>query len=231
MITAVILAGGMGKRLRKAVPNLPKPMAPIRGRPFLEYLLDYWINQGVKKFILSVGYMSEVVIDHFGNNYKKADLLYSIEYQPLGTGGALLHSTKELTEPFLVINGDTFAEVNLRSLISFHIKNYSEWTFALHRVNKNNRYMGVNLLQNGNISDFNLSNKIDNQLINAGVYIMNPSALGIFDEESKKNTLSLENDFINIFMKKNKKIYGFEYEGLFIDIGIPDDYLLANKIL
>jgi D-glycero-alpha-D-manno-heptose 1-phosphate guanylyltransferase len=213
------------------VPNLPKPMAPIKGRPFLEYLLDYWINQGVKKFILSVGYMSEVIVDHFGNNYKKAEISYSIENQPLGTGGALFLATKKITEPFLVINGDTFAEVNLRSLISFHLKKNSEWTFALHRVNKNNRYMGVNLLPNGNITDFNLSNKIDNQLINAGVYIMNPTALGALNLESKKNIFSLENDFISIFMKKNKKIYGLEYEGLFIDIGVPDDYLLANKIL
>ena len=143
MITAVILAGGMGKRLRIAVPNLPKPMAPIKGRPFLEYLLDYWINQGVKKFILSVGYMSEVIVDHFGNNYKTAEISYSIEYQPLGTGGALFLSTKKITEPFLVINGDTFAEVNLKNLISFHLKKNSEWTFALHRVNENNRYMVI----------------------------------------------------------------------------------------
>jgi len=87
VISALVLAGGLGTRLRSAVPDLPKPMAPINGRPFLEYLLDYWINQGVDRFVLSVGYRHEIITEHFGNKYKEAQIEYVIEKTLLGTGG------------------------------------------------------------------------------------------------------------------------------------------------
>ncbi|MDQ3186754.1 MAG: NTP transferase domain-containing protein, partial [Pseudomonadota bacterium] len=89
-MSAVILAGGIGSRLRSIVPDLPKPMAPVSGRPFLEYQLDYWISQGISSFILSVGYRHEAIVDYFGNSYKGAELDYVIERIPLGTGGGLL---------------------------------------------------------------------------------------------------------------------------------------------
>lgn len=85
--TAVILAGGLGTRLRSVVTDVPKPMAPIEGRPFLEYLLDYWIDQGIERFILSVGYRGDVIVDHFGNGYRRVPIAYAFESQPLGTGG------------------------------------------------------------------------------------------------------------------------------------------------
>ena len=104
MTTAVILAGGLGTRLRSAVPDLPKPMAPVAGRPFLEHLLDYWIAQGINRFVLSVGYRHESIVDHFGVAYKSAELLYAIEETPLGTGGALLLAAGKVAagESFLV---------------------------------------------------------------------------------------------------------------------------------
>lgn len=113
MITAIILAGGMGTRLRSAVPDLPKPMAPIHERPFLEHQMDYWIGQGVSRFIVSVGYMKEVIMDHFGASYRATPLTYAIEEEPLGTGGGLLLAAQGLSETFLVLNGDTFFEVDL----------------------------------------------------------------------------------------------------------------------
>src|SRR5215471_11172514 len=102
MTLAVILAGGLGTRLRGTVPDVPKPMAPIRGRPFLEYQLDYWIGKGINRFVLSVGYRHEVIIDHFGASYRGAELSYAIEHTPLGTGGALLLAVEEsaITTPF-----------------------------------------------------------------------------------------------------------------------------------
>ena len=106
--TAIILAGGLGARLNNTVPNLPKPMAPINNRPFLEHQMDYWIGQGINRFILSVGYLKDLIIDHFGDKYKKASIEYAIEHKPLGTGGGLLLAAKNITEPFLVLNGDTF---------------------------------------------------------------------------------------------------------------------------
>ena len=103
----------MGTRLRSAVPDLPKPMAPIKGRPFLEYQMDYWINQGVNQFLISVGYKKEAIVSHFGASYKGAQVKYVMEEQPLGTGGGLLLAAQDLDEPFLLLNGDTFFEADL----------------------------------------------------------------------------------------------------------------------
>ena len=117
----VILAGGLGTRLKDTVPDLPKPMAPIKGRPFLEYQMDFWMNQGINRFILSVGYLSDIIINHFSYKYRGAILEYSIESNPLGTGGALIQALKNLSEPVLVINGDTFFQVQLKKLMKFHL--------------------------------------------------------------------------------------------------------------
>jgi len=95
---AIILAGGLGTRLRSAVPSLPKPMAPIKGKPFLGYLFDYWLHQGIKHFILSVGYKYEVIHERFGTKYKDADVSYAIENEPLGTGGGLLLALNSLDQ-------------------------------------------------------------------------------------------------------------------------------------
>jgi D-glycero-alpha-D-manno-heptose 1-phosphate guanylyltransferase len=102
--TAIILAGGFGTRLKKVVQDLPKPMALIRGRPFLEYQMDFWISQGVTKFILSVGYLNHIIIDHFGDNYHTVSIDYFVEDELLGTGGALLLAAHDLKETFLVLN-------------------------------------------------------------------------------------------------------------------------------
>src|SRR5215217_5792510 len=114
MPVAVILAGGFGTRLREAVPRVPKPMAPIAGRPFLEYQMDYWIEKGITEFILSVGYRSEAIMTHFGDRYKKSLLRYVVEHAPLGTGGGVLKAVDEcrITAPFLLLNGDTYFEAD-----------------------------------------------------------------------------------------------------------------------
>src|SRR5690349_16571222 len=103
-MTAIILAGGLGTRLRSVVADVPKPMAPIAGRPFLAYQIEYWIAQGVQRFILSVGYKHEIIMDYFGDRYQGAEIEYAIELLPLGTGGGFLQATKKInsTEPFLL---------------------------------------------------------------------------------------------------------------------------------
>ena len=119
---AIILAGGLGRRLRAAVPDVPKPMAPINDHPFLEYLIDYWISQGVDRFVLSVGYKHEIIKRHFGTRYKGIDVDYAVEDQPLGTGGGLLLALKRLrrTGPSLIMNGDTFFKVDLAPMRRYH---------------------------------------------------------------------------------------------------------------
>ena len=138
---AIILAGGLGKRLRSTVPDLPKPMAPIKGKPFLWYLLDYWLHQGINHFILSVGYKFEVIREQFGTKFKNAEVSYAIESKPLGTGGGLLLAIKHLRskEPF-VINSNLMAVEALKIMKSKKISHLI--------VKKNNKYYGVIHIQN-----------------------------------------------------------------------------------
>ncbi len=228
--TAIILAGGLGTRLKKVVPDLPKPMALIRERPFLEYQMDFWISQGVTKFILSVGYLNHMIIDHFGDSYHTASIDYFVEDEPLGTGGALLMAAQGLKETFLVLNGDTFFEVNLNDLCLFHNKHNAEWTMSLFRSKDLDRYMGVDLEDNGEILSLQSGGNELTLLANGGVYLVNPSALKRLNYKPYTKS-SLENDLLPKFISLGGGLYGLESSGKFIDIGVPEDYYRAQKIL
>ncbi len=229
MTSAIILAGGLGTRLRSAVPDLPKPMAPIGGQPFLEHQLDYWIKQGVSRFVLSVGYRHEVIVDHFGNSYKDADLNYVIEKIPLGTGGGLLLAAEKigLDEPFLLLNGDTYFAVDLKTLIEFSQANDADWCFSLFRTHEEGRYMGMDISPQGKIVSLKSGT---GHLANGGVYWVNPRAL--FSETlSPDDKVSLEDDIFPAAMASGQRLFGIEFPGTFIDIGVPDDYHRASALL
>ena len=227
---AIILAGGLGTRLRGTVPGLPKPMAPIRNRPFLEHQMDYWIKQGINRFILSVGYLKELIIEHFGNTYKGIPIEYAIENEPLGTGGGLLLAEKGLTEPFLVLNGDTFIEVGLENLYEFHLERKSEWTFSLFRTSQFERYMGIDVSPNGEILSLKSESKKSSGLANGGVYLIEPSVLGSLTFKAGDKA-SLEDELLPNFISNGGVLYGKECKGKFIDIGVPEDYYQAIDIL
>lgn len=231
--TAVILAGGLGTRLRATVPDLPKPMAPVNGRPFLEHQMDYWIGQGIREFVLSVGYRREVVIEHFGDAYRGASVRYAVETEPLGTGGGLLLAAADLSpgRPFLVLNGDTFFEVLLADLAAFHDRRRSEWTFSLFRSDEAGRYMGMEVAQDGRIMSLRSgTGGRPGMLANGGVYLVEPSVLPLcgFPAGAK---VSLEDDILAALHAKDAELFGFECPGRFIDIGIPDDYFRAADML
>jgi len=228
--TAVILAGGLGTRLKEAVPDLPKPMALINNRPFLEYQIDYWINQGIDQFILSVGYLKDTIINHFGDTYKGVAIEYAIEYEPLGTGGGLLLATQDLTKPFLVLNGDTFIEVDLDNLCKFHSERQSEWTFSLIRTSQFDRYMGMDVDLTGEILSLKSKVKKSANLANGGVYLIDPSALKLLPYEAG-DKISLEDELLPSFISNGGTLFGVECEGKFIDIGVPEDYYRAKNIL
>ena len=228
--TVVILAGGLGTRLRFAVPNLPKPMAPINNRPFLEYQMDYWINQGVNHFILSVGYLKHIIINHFGGNYKDASIEYAEEFEPLGTGGGLLMASKNLTKPFLAINGDTFIEVDLATLYDFHVYKNSSWTCSLFRTNHFDRYLRMDIGLNDEILSLKSEKKQISGLANGGVYLINPNALHSLKYKIGVK-VSLENELLPSYISQYGNLYGKEFKGKFIDIGIPSDYYQAEKIV
>lgn len=230
--TAIILAGGLGTRLKETVPDLPKPMAPINNRPFLEYQMDYWMNQGITRFILSVGYLSDSIINHFGYKYQDTIIEYSIESNPLGTGGALVQAIKNLSEPVLVINGDTFFEVDLQLLYSFHCINESIFTLALYKVNASNRYLGIDITNTGRILEFSGANResMSAQLVNGGAYIVDPLTINTFNFKVT-GKLSLENDILIRLLDEMLPLFGKEFKGKFIDIGIPKDYYRAKDFL
>ncbi len=229
MTTAIILAGGMGTRLRSAVPDLPKPMAPVSGRPFLEHQMDYWIEQGVSRFVVSVGYLKEVIMDHFGVSYRATPLTYAIEEEPLGPGGGLLLAAQGLNEPFLVLNGDTFFEVDLAELLKFHAEHSSDWTFSLFRASEVGRYMGMDVKADGEIVSLKSGGE-PGRLANGGTYLVNPSVLAS-SKFLPGHKLSLEDDFIPAFVAQGGKLYGLEFPGIFIDIGVPQDYFRAAEVL
>ena len=230
--TAIILAGGLGTRLRSAVTDLPKPMAPIGGRPFLEYQLDYWIAQGISRFVLSVGYQHEVIIDHFGTSYKGIELNFVIEETPLGTGGGLLLAAEKVGNdaPFLLLNGDTYFSVDLKTLTEFSQEKDADWCFSLFHSNEVGRYMGMDVSPQGQITSLKSDTDHSGCLANGGVYWVHPRALRS-SRFAPGNKVSLEDDIFPSAMDSGQHLFGIEFPGIFIDIGLPDDYHRASTLL
>lgn len=230
---AIVLAGGLGTRLRSVVSDVPKPMAIINGRPFLEHLLDYWITQGIRSFVLSVGYRREKIMEHFGRSYRTAEIDYAIESTPLGTGGGLLLAANRLTsyEPWVVLNGDTFFEVALHDLVAFHRTRRADWTFALFRTFDTQRYMGIQIAENGAIKSLRApATATEGALANGGVYLVNPSVLERCAVKAG-HAASLEDDLLANLLLQGARFFGAECAGRFIDIGIPADYYRASSLL
>ena len=232
MTKAIILAGGLGTRLNSVLSDLPKPLAPINGKPFLEYQMDYWIHQGVDHFVLSVGYLKEKIVDYFGDHYQNIPINYAIEDTPLDTGGGLLKALDFIAsdEPILVLNGDTYFEVDLKILRDFHVNQKSTWTFSLFRTIEVDRYMGIQLEPSGKLKLMNQQIGGQETLANGGVYLINPSNIKALGFKSGEK-ISLERDILKKLSDNHFDIYGIEFEGQFIDIGVPNDYKRASSIL
>jgi D-glycero-alpha-D-manno-heptose 1-phosphate guanylyltransferase len=233
MKTAVILAGGFGTRLRSLVSDRPKPMALIGDRPFLQYLLDYWITQGISRFVLSVGYMSSVIIEFFGEFYRGCQIIYSVEEKPLGTGGAVLLASKLLQseESFLLLNGDTFFPIELSDLEEFHERSNSKCTFSLFISNEDDRFMGIKVDGQGRILELNSEKGVRGEYANGGVYIIDSSLLIGCPLSLRDAPISLETDFFKLCLLQNYEFYGLPCLKDFIDIGLPHDYLRAKNLL
>lgn len=229
MTTAIILAGGLGTRLRAAVPDLPKPMAPVADKPFLEHQIDFWIAQGVRHFVLSVGYRHEAITAHFGTRFHGATIDYAVETTPRGTGGALLLAAAQLPDdaPALLLNGDTWFDVRLDDLAARARKHDADWCFALFRHDDPARYMGVALGREGRITA--LKSPTAPQA-NGGVYWFRPTALRRLAVDTTQ-PLSLENDLFPRLLAQGQRFAGLVCGGAFIDIGVPADYHRAAGVL
>lgn len=222
----IVLAGGFGTRLREAVSDLPKVMAPVNKKPFLEYLLNYIEGFGFQHVILSTGYMSESIEQYFKKEYRSISLTYSVENQPLGTGGAIRLALEKVKTPhFIVMNGDTFFKINLQKFFQKHIENLPTASIALRQVENASRYGQVEINNNGLITRFK-EKSINEQpgLINGGIYISNTK---LFRKQVLPEKFSFETDWL----QKNYQtlpIMGQVFDDYFLDIGIPEDYYKAQ---
>jgi D-glycero-alpha-D-manno-heptose 1-phosphate guanylyltransferase len=234
--TAIILAGGFGTRLRSVVSNVPKPMAPIDGKPFLQYQLDYLINQGISTIHLAVGYKHEIVSQYFGKHFRGASLIYSVEHQPLGTGGALINVLRSIKNdgPLIIVNGDTYFPIDIMKFGSLCESNSADWGIALFRSADLDRYTGVVLGANGSVISLKHRKKNQTSLVNGGIYWLNPKTgfnqayLKTFQENS---IISLEDQLLPSAISLKQRIFGYEMDNVFIDIGVPEDYHRATKII
>lgn len=224
--TAIVLAGGFGTRLQKVVSDVPKPMAPIRNKPFLHYLLSDLQMQGIEKIVLSTGYLHEKIEEYFGANYNGLQISYSQETKPLGTGGGIKKAFEHINENAFVVNGDSFFNVDLQAMATFHAEQKADFTLALKPMEKVERYGTVELKEN-RITAFREKTFCENGLINGGVYITQRK---VFDDANLPDVFSLETDFL---AKQLEHLFvaGFISNGYFIDIGIPTDYQKAQEEL
>jgi D-glycero-alpha-D-manno-heptose 1-phosphate guanylyltransferase len=224
---AVILAGGFGTRLKGFVDDIPKPMAMIRDKPFLTYLFEQLCTYKCKRVILAVGYKHEAIIDYFGNYYKTIDIEYVVENKPLGTGGAILNAAKLISsQKYFVLNGDSYFNIDLADIERKSIQSGSPLTIALKRMKNFDRY-GTVLTYGNRIVSFREKEHCNDGLINGGIYVMEKEW---YESHAPGKVFSFEKDILERFILENE-ITAHEYDGYFIDIGVPEDLVRASKEL
>lgn len=222
---AIILAGGLGTRLRSAVPDLPKCMAPVNGRPFIEKLIQYLKGQGVEQFIFALGYKNEVFLSFLQQHLNPSEYTLSVEWEPLGTGGAVQLACSMVTgEHVLVTNGDTLFTADLNMLTGLHINQKAACTLALKPMEDFDRYGAVELNENHIITSFREKQFFKQGLINGGMYALHINSLL---EKELPEKFSFEKDFLEKFYREGN-ILGQVQDAYFIDIGIPADYERAQ---
>jgi D-glycero-alpha-D-manno-heptose 1-phosphate guanylyltransferase len=223
---AIVLAGGFGTRLQKVVQDVPKPMALINGRPFLDYQLNYLKSFGIEHIIFSVGYKHEHISGFFGDSYQGLKIDYAVEKEPLGTGGGIRLAFENVSDELaLVVNGDTLFEVNLQDFYHKHIQANAAISLALRQVADVSRYGSVEVDSGGRIRGFTeKGSKSGAGLINGGVYLIEKD---FFARNNFPEKFSMEQDAFEQYYQK-EALYGFTYDAYFLDIGIPEDYQKAQ---
>jgi D-glycero-alpha-D-manno-heptose 1-phosphate guanylyltransferase len=224
---AIVLAGGLGTRLRGVVDDVPKPMAPVQGRPFLAFVFDQLVDSGFHAAILAVGYRHQAIRAHFGDAYRSLALLYSVEQEPLGTGGAIrLACTQVTTDEVFVLNGDTYLELDFQAMLDAHRRAGTELSLAVCQVPDVARY-GALEVSEGIVRGFREKGWSGPGWINGGVYLFEPALRQRFPS---RGAFSFEQALL-VPEARSIRPLAFPTTGLFIDIGIPDDYARAQQIL
>ena len=225
---ALLLVGGLGTRLRPVLSSTPKPMAPIGDVPFLELLVLQLRSQGIRRIVMCTGFQAEQIEKQFGDGSRwNVAIEHSKETHPLGTAGAIKHAARLLNHAsdFLVLNGDSFLEMDFRELMGFHRQHAGWASIAVRRVPDAARYGTVHVDEEGRIVRF--SEKLglpEPGLINGGVYVFKKEVLEAIPEGSA----SLEKDVLPALLAHGA--FALEQDGLFIDIGTPEDYARAQAL-
>lgn len=221
----VVLAGGYGTRIRESLPGLPKALAPIGDKTFLDYLIRYYQKQGIERFIFCLGVYKGMVIDHIESFYSDIEKVFVCEDEPLGTGGAirngLLHS---INDPVLIVNGDTYFAIDLDKATAFHLMCGAECTVVLKPMDNTERYGSVDLSNDYRLAGFQEKGVIGAGLINAGAYLLNKQK---FLENNLPEKFSFEKEYLEKHFE-GRRIFGLKQDRFFIDIGIPEDLAKAQ---
>ena len=226
-LQAIVLAGGLGTRLRPAVKDLPKAMAPVAGRPFLEHLFDNLATHGFERIILATGYRADAIRTHFGEHFGPLSIAYSEEETPLGTGGATWKALALAKPgPCFILNGDTWIDVDYAGMMANHLKLKSRVTIAVREVPEVARFGAVEVVD-CHITRFHEKGPSGPGLINAGVYLLGPEIVSAYPMPP---AFSLERDFFQGRLEALEPS-AWLLEGRFIDIGVPDDLARAQILL
>src|SRR5215471_8531665 len=225
---AIILAGGLGTRLRSVVTDLPKCMAPVAGQPFLKHVIRYFFSQGIERFIFSLGYKHEIIERFLDAEFPTLNFQCSIEEEPLGTGGAIQQACRRATEEnVIVVNGDSLFKVDVQKCFASHIENNADCTLLLKPMKNFDRYGVVEIDTDFTVRKFNEKQFYQSGDINGGVYVLNVER---FMDLGFPEKFSFEKDYLERHVQGGM-ILGFVQDEYFIDIGIPEDFQRAQEEL
>ncbi len=227
-VSAFVLCGGLGTRLRSVLSDRPKSLAPVAGVPFLQILVERIRSQGIREIVLGTGHLAEQIEKHFGDGHDLGlTIRYSREQATLGTGGAVKLAEAMLSDPALILNGDSYVEWNLDAMHHLAEAQNADLVMALQSVADVSRYGNVVLADDGRITQFFEKGAASGPgLINAGVYLLRKT---IVHELPKDEAISLERDIFPHLL--SRQVYGIVSEGPFIDIGLPHDLERAQTLL
>lgn len=224
---AVVLAGGFGTRLSSVLPGIPKGMALVGGRPFLERLLAALQKRGIDRIVFSLGYKAEIIQSHFGDRFQGVELVYTIENSPLGTGGATRAALRMASSnSVFVVNGDTLVELDYEAMYRAHRAAGAKLSIAVTRVEDTARY-GRIAVTAGHVTRFEEKKQAGPGVINTGVYLLEKE---IFDAYDLPDSFSIESGFFAPHLPALSPL-AYETSGYFLDIGVPEDLHRAQKEL
>src|SRR4051812_4455255 len=227
-LPAVILVGGLGTRLRPLTERTRKDMLPLVDRPLLAFTFEHLLRHGVERAVLSCGYLPTQIEEFFGTEWQGLGLEYRVEEEPLGTGGAVRFAAEGLDEPFFAVNGDSLREADLTALADFHRASGAKATILLTPVADPTRYGLVRLESDGRVQSFlekPRPEEIDTNLINAGVYVLEPEVLDLIPAD---RSVSIEREVFPKLVEEGS-CFGLALPGYWLDVGTPESYLQAHR--